>query len=89
MTSRSYRGRRFARQLRRLRRAKNLSQKQVSSRSGIAQAQLSRYERGCQIPRRPTLRRLARILDVPPSQLFAAAGPQPPARPPRPAVALT
>lgn len=85
--SRTYKGRPIGRQLRRLRRTKGMSQKQVSGHSGIEPSLLCKYEAGTHIPNLPNLRRLAATLEVTTDQLLADAGASPPARPPRSAAA--
>jgi len=55
-----------------LRRAKSLSQVELSARCAITQATLSRIEAGLQIPRHATLVRMAAILGVTPGALYEA-----------------
>jgi transcriptional regulator with XRE-family HTH domain len=55
--------------IRRLRKQKGLKQKDLSAQTKIAQANLSKIERGKQMPRPSTLRIIARILGVQPYQL--------------------
>ncbi len=59
------RRRRFARRLKRLRRAKRLSQRELAMRSNICQSQLSRYELGLVYPHIDIIARLAQALDEP------------------------
>lgn len=49
---------------------RQLSQTQVSGRSGIHSSEVSRIERGLRDPRLSTIVRLARALDVAPARLL-------------------
>lgn len=60
----------FARNLAAARADQHLSQTQVSSRSGVHVTEVSRIERGLRDPRLTTIVRLARALEIKPSQLF-------------------
>lgn len=54
----------FSGRLKRLREEKNLTQTELSKRSGIHNVNLSRYERGLQQPTADALRKLAEALEV-------------------------
>jgi DNA-binding XRE family transcriptional regulator len=58
-----------------IRNQKNLTQKQISERSGIATSYLSRVENRRLEPRPKTLRRIAEALGVPVSDLFLEGSP--------------
>lgn len=60
----------FAQTVARARAEKGLSQTQVTARSGIHPAEVSRIERGLRDPRLSTLIRLARALSVEPGRLL-------------------
>jgi transcriptional regulator with XRE-family HTH domain len=60
----------YAQNVVKARRAQHLTQEQVSDRSGVHVTEVSRIERGLRDPRVSTLIRLARALDVRPSQLL-------------------
>lgn len=64
----------FAINLRRTRRAAGLSQEQLADRCGLHATEISRLERGVREPRLSTIVRLARALEIPPSQLLADVG---------------
>jgi transcriptional regulator with XRE-family HTH domain len=67
--------------LRALREAKQLSQGDIESRSGLARSYLSRVENGHTVPSVETLEKWAYALEIPLYQLFYE-GDQPPALPP-------
>ncbi len=56
--------------IRRIRKLKNLSQKEIASAIDIAQAQYSVIESGKVTPTIPTLEKIARVLEVDISELF-------------------
>ncbi len=56
--------------LRDIREAKNLSQGDIESRSGLKRSYISRVENGHTVPSVETLEKLARALEVPLYQLF-------------------
>lgn len=60
----------FARNVATTRARQQLSQSQVSSRSGIHVTEVSRIERGLRDPRVSTVVRLARALEVHPARLL-------------------
>ncbi len=60
----------YAQNVVKARRAQHLTQEQVSDRSGVHVTEVSRIERGLRDPRVSTLIRLARALDVRPSELL-------------------
>jgi transcriptional regulator with XRE-family HTH domain len=62
--------RQFATNVVKARKAANLTQEQVSERSGIHVTEVSRIERGLRDPRMTTLIRMARALDVSPANLL-------------------
>jgi DNA-binding XRE family transcriptional regulator len=64
----------FAINLRRTRRAAGLSQEQLADRCGLHATEISRLERGVREPRLSTIVRLARALEIQPSQLLADVG---------------
>lgn len=61
----------FAINLRRTRRAAELSQEQLGDRCGLHATEISRLERGVREPRLGTIVRLARALEVRPADLLA------------------
>jgi len=61
----------FAANLRRLRRAADLSQEQLAGRTGLHPTEISRLERAAREPRLGTIVRLARGLDVPVERLVS------------------
>lgn len=60
----------FARNLASARAAADLTQEEVSERSGVHPTEVSRIERGERDPRVTTVLRLATALEVPPAKLF-------------------
>ena len=54
----------FGRMVRRARKTKGLTQKELATKTGIWTSQLSRYERGTEMPRRRNLEKLANGLGV-------------------------
>jgi transcriptional regulator with XRE-family HTH domain len=60
----------FAENVARIRRKKKLTQRQVSSRSGIHDTEISRIERGLRDPRLSTILSIADALDVRPGSLL-------------------
>ncbi len=63
----------FATRLRELRRQRNLSQSEMSSRSGIHVIHYGRYERGEARPTVDSLKRIADVLNVPADYLMQGA----------------
>jgi transcriptional regulator with XRE-family HTH domain len=61
---------RFGKQLRRLRRSKDLTQEQLADNVGVSTEFISNIERGRNAPSFETLERLAGALNVPISVLF-------------------
>ena len=60
----------IAANIKRIRKLKNLSQKQIAMEIGIAQAQYSVIESGKTIPTVPTLQKIARALEVSITEFF-------------------
>ncbi|MBS3948692.1 MAG: helix-turn-helix transcriptional regulator [Dethiobacter sp.] len=60
----------LGRRLRGLRRLKRLTQKELAGYLGISVSMLSTIERGEKYPRVELLKKIARVLDVPPEELF-------------------
>ena len=60
----------IAKNIKRIRKLKNLSQKQVAMEIGIAQAQYSVIESGKTIPTVPTLEKIAKVLEVDITEFF-------------------
>ena len=56
--------------LREARQRRLVTQEELSARTGIAEATISRIENGLQSPRISTIRKLATALDVPPEELI-------------------
>ncbi len=56
--------------LREARERRLLTQPELSEMSGVMVATISRIENGLQQPRIPTIRKLAKALDVPPEELL-------------------
>lgn len=63
-------GRLLAERLRRLREAKNLSQRQIQERTGLLSCYTSRVENGYTVPSLATLTKYANALEVPLHHLF-------------------
>lgn len=61
----------FAERLRELRMAAGLSRAELGRRAGLTRGNVSKLERGLQVPRRPTLERLAQGLGVSVEELVA------------------
>lgn len=53
--------------------AKNLSQKELASMTGLTPALISKYESGKSKPRAETLQKIAKALSIPPSSLIESA----------------
>jgi transcriptional regulator with XRE-family HTH domain len=74
----------FADRFRNFREAKNLSQGDIETRTGLLRCYISRVENGHTVPSLETIEKLARALEIPLYQLFYdgvdAPGPQPPPR---------
>ncbi len=64
----------FAANLRSRRLAAGYTQEDLSGRSGLHSAEISRLERGARDPRLSTIVRLARALDIAASELVADVG---------------
>jgi transcriptional regulator with XRE-family HTH domain len=64
----------FGVKLRRLRDAAELTQMELSNRTGLDMAEISRLERGLRDPRLTTIVRLAAGLDVDPAELVSGIG---------------
>lgn len=60
----------FGGRLRAIRTERGLSQHKLSTLTGMRDSEISRYERGRRDPQLTTILRLARGLDVPPSELL-------------------
>lgn len=60
----------IAENIKRIRKLKNLSQKQIAMEIGIAQAQYSVIESGKTIPTVPTLQKIAKVLEVDITEFF-------------------
>ncbi|MBT9141199.1 MAG: HTH-type transcriptional repressor RghR [Dehalococcoidia bacterium] len=60
----------LGKRLRALRRLKRLTQDDLANASGISVSMLSTIERGAKYPRVDLLRKFARVLEVPPEELF-------------------
>ena len=60
--------------IKRMRKMKNLSQKEVASAIDIAQAQYSVIESGKNVPTLPTLEKIARIFEVDIAQMVRRPG---------------
>lgn len=77
-------------ELRRLRLERDLTQEGLAGISGVARPTIHRMENGQQKPRKSTVRKLARALEVEPSDiapdLFPAPGSPPPGVPPTPEI---
>ncbi len=54
----------IAKNIKRIRKLKNLSQKQIAMEIGIAQAQYSIIESGKTVPTIPTLEKIAKVLEI-------------------------
>jgi transcriptional regulator with XRE-family HTH domain len=59
--------------LREIREARFVTQAELSERTGITEATISRIEHGLQSPRISTIRKLAKALGVEPAELVAPA----------------
>lgn len=64
----------FGRHLRELRTAAGLSQSELGRRAELTREHVAKLERGLQVPRRVTLERLARALEVDLIALYPAGG---------------
>ena len=61
----------FGKKLKRIRRAKGLTQKKLADKLGISQSGIVMYENGEREPNLGTLCHLARILEIPAAELLA------------------
>lgn len=68
---------RVGRNIRRLREDKGLSQVDLSKKAGIVQPQISRWERGLNLPQLDGLMKIAHALDIHVSDLYAPDGVEP------------
>ena len=66
-------GKAVGRRIRRLRRVRGLTQKQICEATGLDTSGLSRYENGYQVPNSQGLRRLAEALGVTTDELLGAS----------------
>jgi transcriptional regulator with XRE-family HTH domain len=67
----------FAANLRRLRHAKGISQKDLAHEAGINRSYMSRLEKGASYPGLEIIAKLATVLEVEPTELIKVAGRQP------------
>ena len=67
----------FAANLRRLRHAKGISQKDLAHEAGINRSYMSRLEKGASYPGLEIIAKLATVLQVEPTELIKVAGRQP------------
>lgn len=56
--------------MKRLRKSKNLTQKELATLAGVSQGFISSCEKGKQMPSLKTLDRIAKVLEVPPNKLI-------------------
>ena len=59
----------FAENLKRIRKSKGLSQKELAEKLGVSQPSYAQYERGARNPKVETIRKIANALDIPVEEL--------------------